>query len=94
MSHVTRMQAKQFIGHEIYALRKDGAVVHGKLKGLKGDRLMIAPASGQAHTQAILPLALFDILAIGTLPYAGFGGFGGYGGYGGFGGFGYPGFYW
>ncbi|MNN63504.1 hypothetical protein D3C81_1788880 [compost metagenome] len=43
-------------------------------------------------TKAIIPLVLFDLLAIGTAPYGyGYGGYGGYGGgypYGN--GYGYP----
>ena len=95
MPHVTRAQVRQLVGHEIIALRQNGSVVHGRLTGLKGDKLMLAPIDGKAYTQAILPLALFDILAISTSPFAGFGGFDGGFGFGGglgFGGFGFPGF--
>lgn len=94
MSHVTRSQAKQLVGQEIYAMKRDGTVVRGKLIRIKGNELILKPVGETAQTQAILPLALFDLLAISTLPFAGFG-FGGFG-YPGFGypGFGYPGFFW
>lgn len=109
MARITRAQAGQFIGREIYVLKRNGSAVHGKLTGLQGDKLMMAPIRGKAQIRAFLPLALFDVLAIGTAPFAGFGGgFGGFGGVGvgafagfgvgagfggGFGGFG-PGFFW
>lgn len=87
MSHVSRSQANELVGKEIYALRRDGSVVKGKLVRVKGNELILAPTDGKARTKAILPLALFDILAISTLPFAGFG-------FGGIGGFGFPGFWW
>ncbi|MBW5447003.1 50S ribosomal protein L33 [Cohnella sp. CFH 77786] len=87
MSHVSRSQVKELVGKEIYAVRRDGSVVKGKLVRVSGNELYLAPTDGKAHTNAILPLALFDLLAIGTLPFAGFG-------FGGFGGFGFPGFWW
>jgi hypothetical protein len=84
MSHVTRSQAQELIGQQIYAVRKDGTVVNGKLVRLDGDQLSLQPMDGnKVRTKAILPLALFDLLAIGTSPF----GFG-------FGGFGFDGFWW
>lgn len=82
MSQVSRSQAKELIGKEIYAVRRDGSVVKGRLINVKNYELVLEPLDGKARTQAILPLALFDLLAIGTLPFAG--GFG----------FGFPGFWW
>ena len=100
---VTRDQARKLVGKKIYALRKDGSVVSGKLVAIRGNRLVLEqPRGKKARVKGILPLALFDLLAIGESPY-GFGGFGGpfYGGfggpfYGGFGPFGGPfgGFWW
>jgi len=84
MSRVTRDQALKLVGKRVYAIRKDGTRVSGRLVRVSGNQLMIQPASGkQVSTKAILPLALFDLLAIGTAPFA-FGGF--WGGYDGFGG--------
>lgn len=95
MSKVRKEDAKKLIGQEIVALRKDGTRVAGKLVRIKGDVLIVAPRKGKkVHTKALAPLVLFDLLAIGTAPYA-YGGYG-YGGYGGYpygGGIGYPGVY-
>ncbi|AJY73694.1 hypothetical protein [Paenibacillus beijingensis] len=82
MRHVSKEQVQKLIGRNVYVQRKDGSVVAGKLERLQGDRLYmrVSAQSGgkKVHTRAfILPLVLFDLLAIGTLPYAGFGG--GYG---------------
>lgn len=96
---ISRQQVKKLIGQQVYAIKKDGARVSGKLVRIKGDRLYLQSSKGKSvRTKAILPLVLFDLLAIGTSPFGfGFGGpgygYGGYG-YGGFGGgFGYPGFF-
>ncbi|MFC0214497.1 hypothetical protein ACFFK0_18865 [Paenibacillus chartarius] len=85
---ITKAQVKPLIGKYVYALKKDGTVVHGKLVRVKGYELILAPkarkgARKNVQTKAFLaPLVLFDLLAIGTAPYAfgpGFGpGFGGY----------------
>lgn len=90
---VRKQDVAKLIGKQIYAVKKDGAVVQGKLVSISGGKLFVAPRKGkQVRTSAIIPLVLFDLLAIGTAPYA-YGGFGGgYGGYGGFGG-GYGGGY-
>jgi hypothetical protein len=92
MSRVTRDQVFKLVGKHIYALRKDGTTVSGKLVKISGSRLILERPNGKkVSTKAILPLALFDLLAIGTAPFAfgpwggGFGGFGGFGGVGGFG---------
>jgi hypothetical protein len=86
MSHVSRSQAQELIGHKVYALRKDGSVVSGRLVRVKGDQLSIEMTDGKARTKAFLPLVLFDLLAIGTSPFGFGGGFG-------FGGFGFDGFW-
>jgi len=86
-----RDHVKSLVGTHIYAVKKDGSIVTGKLMQVKGNRLYIAPkGKKQVKTSAIAPLVLFDLLAIGTAPSA-FGGFG-YPGF--YGGFGYPGFFW
>mgnify|MGYP001447577767 CR=1 FL=1 len=94
--------AKKLMGKNIYAIKKDGTRVTGKLVRISGNRLFVRPTGRNGkpvRTSAIIPLALFDLLAIGTSPYAygpygyPYGGlygsypYGGYGGYGGFGGF-------
>ncbi|CAM2988915.1 hypothetical protein PASE110613_11075 [Paenibacillus sediminis] len=90
---VDKKQAEKLVGKTIYALKKDGSVVTGKLLRISGNRLILKKNSKKAHTKAIVPLVLFDLLAIGTSPFAygypgyGYGGYG-YGGYG----YGYPGY--
>jgi len=82
MSRVTRSETRRLIGKRIYALRKDGTVVSGKLVAVKGDKLYVRAASGnKAHVSALVPLVLFDLLAIGTSPF-GFGSPFGYGPFG------------
>lgn len=77
-----KMQAKKLVGKTIIAYKKDGSIVTGKLVKISGSRLYVKPAPGKkVRTKAILPLALFDLLAIGTAPFA-YGGFGGYPGFG------------
>jgi hypothetical protein len=91
---IGKEEAKKWIGQNIDAVKKDGSVFTGKLIGIKGSKLIFAAEKGKAvQTKAIIPLVLFDLLAIGTA--GSFGGFGG--GFGGFpggfgGGFGAPGF--
>ncbi|QGQ98527.1 hypothetical protein EHS13_28430 [Paenibacillus psychroresistens] len=86
---VSKEEAKKWIGRNIDAVKKDGTVVTGKLVGIKGSRLIFAAQKGKVHTKAIIPLVLFDLLAVGTAGAYGGYGYGGYGG--GFGG--YPGGY-
>jgi len=81
---VSKEQARKLVGRNIYALRKDGSVVSGKLVGIRGNRLVLEqPRGKKAQVKAILPLVLFDLLAIGTSPFE-FGSFGGpfFGGFG------------
>ncbi|MNE54838.1 hypothetical protein D3C76_251870 [compost metagenome] len=90
---VTKKDAEKWLGKSITAYKKDGTIVTGKLVKISGNRLIVRPASGKkVKTKAIIPLVLFDLLAIGTAPYGyGYGGYGGYGGgypYGN--GYGYP----
>lgn len=73
---VTRKEAAKWIGKSITAYKKDGGIVTGKLVKISGNRLIVRPESGKkVRTKAIIPLVLFDLLAIGSAPYA-------YGGYG------------
>lgn len=89
MRGVTKAQASKLVGKRIYALHKNGSVMSGKLIRISGNRLVLEQAKGKkVRTKAIIPLVLFDLLAIGTAPFA-FGGFP-YGGYGGYGFGGYP----
>lgn len=95
---VRKEDVRKLVGKPIFAVTKSGMKVAGKLVKIKGNKLYIASQKGKASTKAILPLALFDLLAIGTLPYAYYGypygsfGYGSYGGYGGYpyGSYGYP----
>lgn len=82
---VTRKEAEKWLGKSIVAYKKDGGVVTGKLVKISGNRLIVRQESGKkVKTKAIIPLVLFDLLAIGTGPY-GYGPYGGvpygYGGY-------------
>lgn len=89
MRGVTKAQASKLVGKRIYALHKNGSVVSGKLIRISGNRLVLEQSKGKkVKTKAIIPLVLFDLLAIGTAPYA-------FGGYGGYGDGGYPyGYFW
>ncbi|WP_410769904.1 hypothetical protein [Fontibacillus sp. BL9] len=84
---VTKKEAEKWLGKSIVAYKKDGGVVTGKLVKISGNRLIVTQNSGKkVKTKAIIPLVLFDLLAIGSAPY-------GYGGYpygGGYGPYGYP----
>ncbi|MEF2966946.1 hypothetical protein V3851_13985 [Paenibacillus sp. M1] len=85
---VTKKDAEKLIGKSIVAYKKDGGVVTGKLVKISGNRLIIRQEGGKkVKTKAIIPLVLFDLLAIGASPYAYGGFYGGYGPYGG--GYGY-----
>ncbi|MCJ8013304.1 hypothetical protein MUG84_16355 [Paenibacillus sp. KQZ6P-2] len=87
---VTRKQAQKLIGQHIVAVKKDGSLVTGKLVRISGNRLILQRTKGKnVQTKAIIPLVLFDLLAIGTAPFAG--GFGSGFGYGPGLGFGAPG---
>jgi len=69
--HVTRDEAMKLIGKNIVAIKKDGTRVTGRLLKVSGNKLVLKRAVGKkVRTKAILPLVLFDLLAIGTLPYA------------------------
>ncbi|WJH34745.1 hypothetical protein N6H14_00585 [Paenibacillus sp. CC-CFT747] len=94
---VTKAEVRKLVGKQIYALKKDGSVVSGKLVRIKGSELILSNGKSRGKdkkvsVKAIIPLVLFDLLAIGTAPYA-YGAYGGfpYGG-GAFGG-GYGGYY-
>lgn len=68
---VTRDEAMKLIGKNIVAIKKDGTRVTGKLLKVSGNKLVLKRlGSKKARTKAILPLVLFDLLAIATLPYA------------------------
>ena len=88
-SAVRKEGVRRLLGRPVYAVTRSGLKVTGRLVKMKGNRLYIASEKGKASTKAILPLALYDLLAIGTLPY--FGGYYGYpyGAYS-FGPFGFP----
>jgi hypothetical protein len=82
---------KKLIGKTIYAINKKGERISGKLVRTSGQKLYIQPVSvnnKKVKTSAIIPLVLFDLLAVGTSPY-GYGTGFGYG-YGNPYGYGYP----
>ncbi|AJS59711.1 hypothetical protein [Paenibacillus sp. IHBB 10380] len=73
-SHVSKTEVKKLIGKNIVATRKNGSFVTGKLVRISGNRLILQRNVGKkVQTKAIIPLVLFDLLAIGTAPYAGYG---------------------
>lgn len=74
---VNKAKLKSYVGKRIVAYKKDGTMVTGKLVKVSGSRLFVEPGGKQVKTKAIVPLVLFDLLAIGTAPYA----YGGYPGY-------------
>ncbi|MEK4854030.1 hypothetical protein NST04_29610 [Paenibacillus sp. FSL H7-0756] len=83
MTHpVTKQQVRKLIGKHIVAVKKDGSKVTGKLVRISGNRLILQRISSKkVQTKALIPLVLFDLLAIGTAPYGYGGGYGyGYGG--------------
>lgn len=78
MRNVSKQEVRKLIGKSIYAVKQDGSVVTGKLVRIHQNKLVMAPLKRdkgkQVQTKAfILPLVLFDLLAIGTIG----GGFGG-----------------
>lgn len=100
-NYLSKAYVKKLVGKNIVALKKDGTQVSGKLLSIKGNQLMLRPKkSNKATTKGILPLVLFDLLAIGQAGAYGYPGYGyspygapyGYGyGYGRPFGYGYPG---
>lgn len=71
---VLRNQVRRLTGKRIYAVTKRGTVT-GKLVRVSGHTLWIRPDTvgrKKVKTQAILPLVLFDLLAVGTAPYSGY----------------------
>jgi hypothetical protein len=78
MSCLCKEEVRKLIGKKVHILKKDGTTVSGRFEKLSGNKLILKPANkGKVQTKAILPLVLFDLLAIGTAPYL----YGGYGGY-------------
>jgi hypothetical protein len=87
MRNVSKQEVRKLVGKSIYAVRPDGSVVTGKLVRVSQNKLAVAPLKRDkgkvVQTKAIIPLLLFDLLAIGTLPLWGGGFGGGFGGKGG-----------
>jgi hypothetical protein len=63
---VSKQDVKKLVGQQIYAVKKDGSVLEGKLLQTKGNKLIVAPQNKKVKTSAFIPLVLFDLLAIGT----------------------------
>lgn len=84
---VNKKSLRKLTGRTIYVINKEKIRITGKLVRVSGKKLYLQPTSignKKVKTSAILPLVLFDLLAVGTSPYAlGYG----YPGYG----VGYPG---
>lgn len=71
---VQRSQVRRLTGKRIFAVTRKGTVV-GKLVRVSGQTLYLRPESAggkKVKVQAILPLVLYDLLAVGTAPYAGY----------------------
>lgn len=96
MQHVSRAQVKKLVGKSIYAVRRDGSVVTGKLIALRGNRLIMSSGKRRGKGRGLkrekartsfffFPLLLFSLISIGSLGFYGGFGYGGFG-YGGFGG--------
>ncbi|AIQ62960.1 hypothetical protein D3C81_132910 [compost metagenome] len=67
---VTKKQVIKLVGKNIIAVKKDGTSVSGRLVRVSGNRLIVEPRKGKkVQTKALIPLVLFDLLAIGTAPY-------------------------
>jgi len=85
---VNEQTLKALIGKDIYAVKNDGSVVYGRLVRLHGNMLYLETSGAdKARFGPIIPLVLFNLLAIGTLGAwggggCGFGGCGPYPGYG------------
>jgi ribosomal protein L35AE/L33A len=77
VSKIRKEDVRKLIGKEVYALKKDGSTLSGKLVRINGSTLILAPKKGKGvQTKALIPLVLFDLLAIGTSPFGfGFDGF-------------------
>lgn len=95
---VNQKALKRLTGRNIYVVNKKGVAITGKLVKVSSKKLYLQPTiigDKKVKTSAILPLVLFDLLAVGTLPYGGLYGYGGYpsavGGYPGVGYSVYPG---
>lgn len=101
MHPIQPAQVKKLLGKPVFAVKRNGAVVTGKLVRIKGAELYIQPLgkNRKVHTKALLPLVLYDVLAVGGAygggygPYYGVPGYGpyAYGPYRGYGGIGSPG---
>lgn len=87
MGTVSSEDARKLIGKSIYAVRKDGTTVSGKLVRVSHNKLeleQIRTVDNGKVVQArafLLPLILFDLLVIGLVPFFGGGFGGGKGGY-------------
>ncbi|PZD94610.1 hypothetical protein DNH61_16740 [Paenibacillus sambharensis] len=86
MAKVTLKQVRGLVGKDIVAVLSSGARVSGRLERVSRGRLYVRPAGKgkKVRVKAILPLLLYDLLAVGgAQPYtgAGYGAYGVYGGY-------------
>ncbi len=80
---INKKSLRKLTGRTIYVINNKNIKITGKLVKLSGNKIYLQPTSignKKVRTSAILPLVLFDLLAVGTSPYAlGYGGYPGYG---------------
>ncbi|CAM4341234.1 hypothetical protein [Paenibacillus tarimensis] len=84
MAKVSVKQVRSLVGKDIVTVLSSGAKVSGRLERVDRGRLYVIPAGKgkKVRVKALLPLLLYDLLAIGAQPYGGAGyGYGAYGGY-------------
>lgn len=68
-------QVRRLAGKRIYAVTRRGEIAEGKLLRVSGHSLVLRPErinGKKVKTQALLPLVLYDLLAVGTAPYGGY----------------------
>ena len=99
--NITRTALINQLGKEVCIVKNNGRLLNGKLVKVKGNRLFLQQkyADGKkARTSALVPLVLFDLLAVEQAqgPFGPYGPYGpgpfGYEPYGFYGG--YPGLFW
>ncbi|RAP77254.1 50S ribosomal protein L33 [Paenibacillus montanisoli] len=80
---VSQKQISKYYGKKIYAVKKDGSIVTGTVTQIQGNRVILTQVTQEkgktVKSKFLIPLLLFDLLAIGL--FSGFGGFGGFGGF-------------
>lgn len=78
-------QVRALLGRNIRCSMKNGCSIVGKLEKVQGGKIYVRPCAGgkSVRTKALLPLALFDVAALGAAGAYGYGpGYAPYGAYG------------